>query len=207
MASLFQIRRALGQGVVLAAASAACGIVEDGNTPASGDGGAANTGGASAGGPNTGGVGAGGTASTGGEAGGKSDFDGVPSAELEPYPLEELVCTGEFYPDNHPYYAGQCCTTAECFSPANGICPPATKLTWDDLPALDDTGSCECGDEDRGPYARRDDHEPNSEGTCCYLITRITCVGRPFLVEAEAVLAPLVRNGDWGAPPERTRQT
>src|SRR5690606_6829985 len=58
MASLFQIRRALGQGVVLAAASAACGIVEDGNTPASGDGGAANTGGASAGGPNTGGVGA-----------------------------------------------------------------------------------------------------------------------------------------------------
>lgn len=117
------------------------------------------------------------------------------------------MCTGEFYPDNHPYYAGQCCTTAECFSPANGICPPAAKLTWDDLPALDDTGSCECGDEDRGPYARRDDHEPNSEGTCCYLITRITCVGRPFLVEAEAVLAPLVRNGDWGAPPERTRQT
>ena len=104
MASLFQIRRALGQGVVLAAASAACGIVEDGNTPASGDGGAANTGGASAGGPNTGGVGAGGTANTGGEAGGKSDFDGVPSAELEPYPLEELVCTGEFVEYHGKHY-------------------------------------------------------------------------------------------------------
>lgn len=191
MASLSRIRRALGQGVVLAVASTACGIVADGGTPAGG-----GTGGASGGGASSGGA-----TLTGGGAGGGMASGGSPGAELEPYPLEGLGCSGEVYPDDSGGYSGQCCATAECYSPTDGVCPAPYEAGRENLPLPVGSGTCECGDGVSGPYAPRNDHEPNSAGTCCYVIPKVGCEGRPFIVDDRAVLAPLVRRGDWGAAP------
>lgn len=182
--------------MILAAASSACGIVEEGGTPPGGD-----SGGTKAAGGGSGGTSTGGAANTGGEAEGGGAPGGAPGVELQPYPLDGLGCFGEFYPDSDPHYSGQCCGTAECYSPTDGVCPRPYDVSWDDLPLPEGSGTCECGDGVHGPYAPRDDHEPNSAGTCCYVITKIGCVGRPFLVRDEAVLAPLVRRSDWGAAP------
>lgn len=129
--------------------------------------------------------------------------------ELEPYPVEGLGCFGEDYPDDpESDFSGQCCAGVECYSPADGVCASANELhelTEEDggefnVPEVA-AGLCTCGDDDvTGPYLPRDDHTPSRAGSCCYIITGISCVGRPFLVEDQAIVAPLARRGDWGSP-------
>lgn len=187
---LDRLGRAMLQGAALGALTVGCGGDTEPGTPDEG-----GTGGTASG---SGGQTSGQTPGTGGQSSGQTGGSGN-GGELEPYPVASIGCSGEDRGDEGPYY-GQCCVEAACYTPDDGECLGPDQLTRTLLPELPaGSGSCSCGEGVSGPYASRDDHEPSSSGTCCYLVPSIGCEGRPFLVEAVALVAPVVRRSDWGS--------
>jgi hypothetical protein len=135
----------------------------------------------------------------GGAAG--SDLGGAGGMPgLEPYPLDDVGCFG---PSFDAGYEGQCCTSAHCYTPSGGGCVGVDERPPIPLPPGSGTCGCPAGqgqaDAVRGPYAPNPGGMPLEAGTCCYLVGSISCEGRPLVVAGAAIVAPLVRRGDWCA--------
>jgi hypothetical protein len=192
-----RLEQALGSGAALAVLSLpACGgSALSGGTPGSSGGasGATNAGkgGASAGGSPS----AGGRASAG-EGGASVAGAGGGNQQLAPYPASALGCTG---PEHDGGYYGQCCAEALCYTPDNQSECVAPKDAPEKLGTFYGSGSCLCGGEEsiQGPFAKNPAHTPEQAGTCCYVISSITCEGRPLLVDGAPIISPLTRRCDW----------
>jgi hypothetical protein len=145
-------------------------------------------------------AGAGGTGGhepRGGAAG--SDSGGAGGmAGLERYPLDQVGCFGPSFDGG---YDGQCCTSAHCYTPSEGTCLGVDEGPPIPLPPGSGTCGCSAGqgqsDAVRGPYAPNPGGMPLEDGMCCYLVGSISCEGRPLVVAGAAIVAPLVRRGDW----------
>jgi len=112
-----------------------------------------------------------------------------------PYPVSALGCTG---PEHDGGYYGQCCAEALCYTPDNGSQCVAADAAPQELGRSYGSGSCLCGgDGIQGPFAQNPTHEPEQAGTCCYVISSITCEGRPLLVDGTPVISALTRRCDW----------
>ena len=97
---------------------------------------------------------------------------------------------------------------ATCYTPDPGVAC-ALDLNTTELHRLlpPGSGTCGCGlGSDRapnvaGPFAPNPaDDSARSEGSCCYVIGRIGCTGRPLIVQGALQLAPLTERADWGSP-------
>lgn len=118
---------------------------------------------------------------------------GQTSSALDPYPTASLGCSG---PEHDGGYYGQCCAKALCYTPEDGADCVAPEAAPTALGKSYGSGSCMCG-ETQGPFASNPAHQPAQDGTCCYVISSITCEGRPLLVDGEPVVAELSRRADW----------
>jgi hypothetical protein len=186
-----KLEQALGSGATLALLSLpACGgsAMSGGTAGAPGASGAASAG---EGGTNiAGGVSAG---VGGGSAAGAA---GESSQPLTPYPVSALGCTG---PEHDGGYYGRCCAEALCYTPDDGSqCVPPAEAPQK-LGTFYGSGSCLCGGEEpiQGPFAQNPAHTPEQPGTCCYVISSITCEGRPLLVDGAPIVSALTRRCDW----------
>jgi hypothetical protein len=160
-------------------------------------GGSASAGGATSTGGSAGAQG--GSATTGGSAGVSAGGGGSGQpAELEPYPLEKLGCSGPVLDGG---YDGQCCVSARCYTPAEGECLAADERPPIPLPPGSGTCGCSVGEASTfpvsGPYAPNPGGTAMPDGTCCYLVGSVGCEGRPLVVAGAAVVAPLVSRADW----------
>jgi hypothetical protein len=120
---------------------------------------------------------------------------------LEPYASADLGCWG---PDHAgPFNFGQCCVTAQCYTPSAGddCAAAADRLQSTGFPSV--TGKCACNVGPgatgliAGPFAPNPQDTPASPGECCYLTGAISCTGRPLTVEGRAVIAALELRCDW----------
>lgn len=120
---------------------------------------------------------------------------------LQPYSSDALACYGKDYGDDNFGYHGQCCTRADCYTPDDGVCAPAESAATA-LGIFFGSGRCSCtGDSGRsdveGPFAPNPTDTPSRTGSCCYLVTSISCDGRPLLVDGVALVSALVARIDW----------
>ncbi len=128
--------------------------------------------------------------------GGSSTSTGTPgqaSNALDPYPTSSLGCSG---PELDSGYHGQCCGNALCYTPEDGAECVAPEDAPKALGKFYGSGQCLCG-ETQGPFASNPAHQPEQDGTCCYVVSSITCDGRPLLVDGDPVVAELARRADW----------
>jgi hypothetical protein len=60
------------------------------------------------------------------------------------------------------------------------------------------SGSCLCGDTPiQGPFAKNPAHDPEMAGTCCYVVSSITCEGRPLLVDGTPLVSEVTQRCAW----------
>ena len=123
---------------------------------------------------------------------------------LAPYPQESLGCHGTDY-GNGPGYHGQCCAKLECYAPQAGQpCVAVHHVAEAGVPLPPGSGKCSCGGSNPlkqgvdGPFAAPADAGIASDG-CCYLVSSITCDGRPLIVDDHALLADVVADGSGWA--------
>jgi len=126
---------------------------------------------------------------------GPSGTAGSSAQQLTPYPVSGLGCSGEVHDGG---YYGQCCADALCYTPEDGKACVAADSAPEKLGKFYGSGACLCGAESlRGPFAPNPAHEPRKAGTCCYVISSITCDGRPLLVEGAPLVSALTQRRDW----------
>ena len=180
---LHQLRCAIGQGVALAGASLSIGCGTSSHTPAA-DGGMSS-------------AGKGGDTAPAHDAG--QGGSAIPDM-LEPYTPDMLTCSGPDYGNMNFGYHGRCCLDARCYTPEQGQgCGPApTRGGSSPVRLPPGSGSCLCG-EVQGPFAANPDHTPSDPGSCCYLVPKITCDGRPLCVDGGWIVAEVVARSDWAA--------
>ena len=131
------------------------------------------------------------TVSIAGAAGAAGDAN----QPLDPYPTTGLGCSG---PDYDGGYYGQCCAEALCYTPENGDDCVDPNDAPNKLGTFYGSGSCLCGGTGiEGPFAANPTHEPEKPGTCCYVISSITCEGRPLLVDGSPLISALMQRCDW----------
>ena len=169
---------------------------------AGGGAGNAGEGGAGAANAGEGGAGAAGSAGAagdgeGGDAGASAGAAGEGNQPLAPYPVNTLGCSG---PEHNDGYLGQCCATALCYTPDDGSECVAPDAAPGKLGKFYGSGSCLCGPSIQGPFAKNPTHEPTMAGTCCYVVSAITCEGRPLLVDGIPLISSLTQRGDWLSP-------
>jgi len=134
-------------------------------------------------------------AATAGEGGASTAGAAGEGNQLSPYPVGALGCSG---PEHDGGYYGQCCAEALCYTPDDGSECVASEAAPNKLGTFYGSGSCLCGAEPiRGPFAANPAHDPAQAGTCCYVISSITCEGRPLLVDGAPLLSALTRRRDW----------
>ncbi|HYP97348.1 MAG TPA: hypothetical protein VER96_01655 [Polyangiaceae bacterium] len=116
--------------------------------------------------------------------------------QLTPYPTTGLGCSG---PVHDGGFYGQCCAEALCYTPADGSECAAPNDAPAKLGTFYGSGSCLCGEAPaiRGPFAANPTDEPKQPGSCCYVISSITCEGRPLLVDGTPIVCSLVERSDW----------
>ena len=132
--------------------------------------------------------------------------DTAQNQSLEVYSLDRVGCLGPISDD--PDWGPQCCFTASCYTPdAGAAC--ATNLHSAELSFLrtPNSGVCGCNVPSEGlpgvagPFAPNPaDDSVRREGSCCYLVGRIGCTGRPLVVQGTLQVAPLVERADWASP-------
>ncbi len=134
----------------------------------------------------------------------KMPADAAPAVALDPTPAGMLGCYGPIHDGG---YYGQCCFTQRCHDPAEG--EECDELGLQVRPP--GSGTCGCSVEERaaltGPFApsptvfpsaEEETYAPTSEGSCCYVVGSISCVGRPFVVSGAQRVAGPVWRSDWG---------
>jgi hypothetical protein len=201
-----RLERAIRQGLVLSAALGGCSSEQSGDT---GMGGSSATTGGQAGKSGTVLPGEAGTGGDGkvDDAPGGGGQGGSLSDGLMPYPKQAYpLCSGENYGGESNPYAGQCCVTAQCFTPSSGECPAADRVGSQELSDFPPgSGECGClpdsGKYVEGPFAPRTDDEPTTTGRCCYLVAAIGCTGRPLLVAGAPRVAGAAKRSDWASRP------
>jgi hypothetical protein len=115
--------------------------------------------------------------------------------QLAPYPVEALGCSG---PVHDGGYYGQCCAKARCYTPEVGTECVAPDAAPEKLGTSFGSGSCLCGATPvQGPYANNPAHDPEEAGTCCYVVSSISCDGRPLLVDGTPLVSAATRRCDW----------
>ena len=182
-----RLEQALGSGAALALLSVpACG----GSTAAD----ASSAGAANGGGPGAVTAGSSGTANAGTAGAIGAGAAGDAGQQLMPYPESALGCAGPEYDGG---YYGQCCTDALCYTPNDGGDCVAANAAPEKLGTFYGSGSCLCGDGIQGPFANNPTHQPKEPGRCCYVISSISCEGRPLLVDGTAVVSAPTRRSDW----------
>src|SRR6187551_482965 len=185
-----RLEQALSSGAALALLSfPACG----GSASADAAAGASSAGTAGASGSaNTNVAGASGAGTAGGSGAGTA---GGTHQQLTPYPLSALGCTGPEYDGG---FYGRCCAEALCYTPDDGADCVAPDAAPQKLGTFYGSGSCLCGDDGiQGPFAQNPTHETVKAGSCCYVISSISCDGRPLLVDGTPLISALTRRCDW----------
>ncbi len=120
---------------------------------------------------------------------------GDSSQQLAPYPVSALGCSGPVH-DAGDY--GQCCAEALCYTPDDGSHCLTPEAAPEKLGKSYGSGKCLCGAEPiQGPFATNPAHEPQQAGSCCYVISSITCDGRPLLVDGAPLASGLTQRCDW----------
>jgi hypothetical protein len=137
-----------------------------------------------------------GGASTGEGGASAAGAAGATSQPLAPYPTSALGCTG---PEHDGGYYGRCCAEALCYTPHDGSECVTPEAAPEKLGTFYGSGSCLCGGEEpiQGPFAKNPAHTPEQAGTCCYVISSITCEGRPLLVDGAPIISAPTRRCDW----------
>jgi hypothetical protein len=202
-----RLENAIRRGLVLSAALGGCSAEQGADSGSGGT--SATTGGHAGQGGSVlpGDAGRGGDAGTadhdsGGAGGGGETHQTLPEYPKQSYPL----CSGENYGGETNGYEGQCCVTAQCFTPPSGQCPAADEVGLPELANFPPgSGSCGCvpesGKDVDGPFAPRSDDEATTPGRCCYLVAAIGCTGRPLLVGGAPRVATATRRSDWTSRP------
>jgi hypothetical protein len=131
-----------------------------------------------------------------------TDSESTPQAELERTPAELVGCFGPTHSGDGFY--GQCCFKQQCYVPEAG----AACAALGSVPRLGITLDCSCGVEGQaamtGPFALNPSAlapervASTPEGSCCYVVGRISCDGRPFVVSGALRVAEPAWRDDWG---------
>ena len=175
-----RLERAIKQGLLLSAALGACSSEQTGDPEAGGSAGAQAS---TAGQAGDDGSVIPGDAGTGNAAHGG---DGM-GPQLEPYPEQTYpVCSGQIFDGQSSGFSGQCCVTAQCYTPPSGACAAAEAVGYQQLSSFPPgSGRCGCepasGKAVEGPFAPRAGDEPVTPGRCCYLVAAMAARVVPCL--------------------------